>query len=314
MKTLDPICFMLNSIAMGDVIASAPVVKYMIDNFYPDHKNYRLCLKKEFRIFFPFVPDENILDFDKKDNMWGIPDNYPIATLNRKNDARLIRLIPKHMHLSHYASIQLSGRIIDKKFLNYIKPDTGKVDVNKFGIDYSKAVILITSHRDVTRMWKTESILGFADYLKSKGFIPVFIGKSDMDSDKGNNIRTKINLPEDISNFGVDLRNKTSILELVEMMGKSRAVCGVDSGPIHLAGTTSVPIVCGYTSVSSEFRIPIREHGITIPLEPSIECIGCESKWHSTYWNFENCYQKTIECVSMLTTDMFINAFNKIYP
>jgi len=312
MIALDPICFMLNSIAMGDVIASAPVVKYMVDNYYHDHKNYRVCLKPAFRDFFPFVPDENILDFDKKDNLWGIPQEYPIATINKKMDARVTRLTPKHMHLSQFAGIQLTDRLIDKEHLNYVplKP----VDISKFDIDFSKAVILVASHRDVTRMWRNDSILSFAEWLKARGFIPVFIGKENMDGAHGENIRTKIALPADISEYGVDLRNKTTIPELATMMSRSRAVCGVDSGPIHLAGTSAVPIICGYTSVSSEFRIPIRKHGITIPIEPNISCIGCESRWHSTYWNFENCYTKTIQCVEELTTDKFIKAFLEIYP
>ena len=309
MRALDPTCFMLNSIAMGDVIASAPVIRYMVENFYPDHKNYKLCLKMSFRPFFKFVPDDNILDFDEKDNMWGIPQGYSIATLNKKVEPRLTRLTPKHMHLSQFAGLQMSSRIIDKSLLNYEPLDL--VDVSKFGIDFSKAVVLITSYRDVTRMWKNDSILGFAEFLKSRGFIPVFIGKSDMDSTHGDNIKTKISLPEDISEYGVDLRNKTSIVELASIMSKSRAVCGIDSGPIHLAGTTPVPIICGYTSVSPEYRIPIREYGITIPIEPELHCIGCESKWHSSYWNFENCFYKTAECVNMMTTDKFIDAFKK---
>lgn len=309
---LDPICFMINSFAMGDVIASAPAVKFMVDTYFPDHRNYKVCVKPMFRQFFPFVPDENILNFDNKDNMWGIPPEYAITALNRKKEARLARQTPKHMSLGQYAGLQFADRIIDNKHLNYIP--VNYCDVSHFDIDLSKAVILITSYRDVTRMWKNESILGFASYLKNRGFIPVFVGKSDMDVTHGDNIRTKISLPEDISEFGVDLRNKTSIVELATIMSKSRAVCGVDSGPIHLAGTTSVPIICGYTSVSADVRMPVRQHGITIPIEPELKCIGCETKWHSTYWNFENCFYKTAECVDMLTTEEYIIAFEKIYP
>jgi hypothetical protein len=310
-QALDPICFMINSFAMGDVIASAPAVKFMVDTYFPDHKNYKVCVKPMFRQFFPFVPDENILDFDKKDNLWGIPPEYAIAALNRKTESRLPRQTPKHISLGQYAGLQFADRIIDNKYLNYIS--IKQVDISAFDIDFSKAVILITSYRDVTRMWKNDSILEFSTYLKSRGFIPVFVGKSDMDSALGENVKTKISLPNDIGGYGVDLRNKTSIAELATIMSKSRAVCGVDSGPIHLAGTTSTPIICGYTSVSAEVRIPVRQHGITIPIEPELKCIGCESKWHSTYWNFENCFYKTAECVNMLTSDKFIEAFQKIY-
>jgi hypothetical protein len=303
---------MLNSIAMGDVIASVPVIKYMIETYYPTHENYRVVAKPHFRELFPFVPDCNFLDYDKKDNMWGIPANYPISTINRKNDARLTRNTPKHMHLSEFASISLADRILSRDHLNYVSLQ--QVPIDHYGIDFSKAVILITSYRDVTRMWHSQYILEVAEWVTSQGLIPVFIGKTDIV--EGNNreaIKPKTSLPDDISMCGVDLRNKTTISELATIFSKAKAVCGLDSGPIHLAGTTNVPIVCGYTSVSSEFRIPIRKDGVTIPIEPAIECIGCESKWHSTYWNFENCYMKHIDCCKQMTSDKFINALNTIF-
>lgn len=306
----DGICFMINSFAMGDIIATAPVVKYMVDRYFPDHNDYSLVVKPEFRVFFPFVPDKNVFNYDKKENMWGIPQTHAIAPLNTKKESRIIRGTPKHMHLSTYAGIQMADRILSFDELNYV--ELPKVDVSKFGVDFSKAVIFVTSYRDVTRMWKPEHILEVASWVKDNGFIPVFIGKTDMDHTIQESLRPKTSLPDDISEYGVDLRNKTTILGLASIMSQSLAVCGVDSGPIHLAGTTKTPIVCGYTSVSSEYRIPIRKNAITIPIEPNIPCIGCESRWHSSYWNFENCYHKHVDCVGGMTPDKFISALKFI--
>lgn len=308
-RVTDPICFMINSFAMGDIIATAPVIKYMVERYFPDHQHYCVVIKPEYRVFFPFVPDSNILDYNKKDNLWGIPSIYAISSLNTKKEGRITRCTPKHMHLSTYAGIQMADRILSFDDLHYVPLQ--QVDVSGFGVDFSKAVILVTSYRDVTRMWHAEHLLGVATWLKENGFIPVFIGKTDMDQHIPENLRPKTSLPDDVSSYGVDLRNKTTLLELASIMKHSRAVCGVDSGPIHLAGTTHTPIVCGYTSVSSENRIPIRE-GITIPIEPNIHCIGCESKWHSSYWNFENCYFKNTECCTQMTADKFIDALKKL--
>jgi len=119
-------------------------------------------------------------------------------------------------------------------------------------------------------------------------------------------------LPDDITEYGVDLRNETTIEELASIFGEAKAVCGIDSGPIHLAGTTSIPIICGYTSVSPEFRIPYRKEGKTIAITPEIECIGCESRWRSNFWNFENCYYDTIECCKQMTSDKFISALKQV--
>ena len=41
------------------------------------------------------------------------------------------------------------------------------VDVSHFGVDFTKAVILITSYRDLTRSWKPQEILKVAEWVKS---------------------------------------------------------------------------------------------------------------------------------------------------
>ena len=310
-KTLDPFCFMLNSIAMGDVIATAPAIKFMIDRYYTRPDSYLVVAKKAFRDILSFVPDTNFIDYDDKSKpVWGIPDHFAIGALNKKNEPRIVRNTPKSMHLSTYGSLAMADRLIPNEHLNYIP--LPEVDISHFNIDFSKCVILVTSYRDVTRSWAAEEILNVAKWLKMVGLNAVFIGKTDMDHNVTDNIRPKTSLPDDVSAFGYDLRNKTSILELASIFRKVKAVCGVDCGPIHLAGTTSVPIVCGYTSVAAEHRIPIRQNGKTYAITANIECIGCESRWRSNYWNFENCFFDHAECSKQLTADKFINILQHI--
>jgi hypothetical protein len=310
--TLDPFAIILNSLAMGDVLAAAPVVKYMVDNYYTDPSSYLLVAKKLFRPFFPFVPDSNFKDFDSKDEtFWGIPNGFAASMLNKKSEGVFVRNTPKALHLSHFSSLRFCDTIIPLSELNYVPLDP--VDVSKFNVDFSKAVVLITSYRDDTRMWHPEYVLGVAKWLKSKNLIPVFVGKTDMDLDLAKkNLIPKSSLAQNVDEFGIDLRNKTTIPELASIMAKSLAVCGVDSGPIHLAGTTTTPIICGYTSVAAEYRIPSREKGKTYAIEPNIECIGCESRWRANYWSFEKCYLGHIDCCKHLTADRYIDILNSI--
>ena len=310
--TIDPFAFIINSIAMGDVLAIAPVIKYMVDNYYTTPESYLLVAKKQFREFFPFVPDSNFKNFDDThETFWGIPENFAAGLLNQKTEGKFVRNTPKAMHLCHYASIKYADRIIPLEELSYVP--LNPVDVSGFNTDFSKAVILITSYRDETRKWHASHILDTAKWIKSKGYLPVFVGKTDMDTHlEKKSLIPKSSLPEDISKFGLDLRNKTSIVELATIMSQAKAVCGVDSGPIHLAGTTKTPIICGYTSVAAEYRIPARKEGKTYAIAPNIECINCESRWRSSYWNFENCYLGTIDCCKKLTADKYIAILNTI--
>jgi hypothetical protein len=310
--TLDPFAFIFNTFAMGDVIAGVPVVKYMVDNYYTDPSWYRVVAKKAFRPLFPFVPDSSFRDFDSKDEVfWGISENFSASTLNTGSQGQLIRNTPKSMHLSHFSSLKFCDSIIPLEKLPYVP--LAKVDVSKFNIDFTKSVILITTYRDVTRMWYSEEIIKVANWIKQRGLIPVFVGKTDMDLHlEKKSIIPKTSLPEDVAEYGVDLRNKTSMLELTSIIAQAKAICGVDSGPIHLAGTTSTPIICGYTTVGAEYRIPTRVNGKTYSITPNLECINCQSRWRANRWNFENCYFDHANCSKHLTADKYINILNSI--
>ena len=301
---------MLNSFALGDVIAATPVVKYMVSKFYTNKNTYRVVAKKAFRDLFHFIPDENFLPFENKENFWGVPKDFAVGALNRKNEPRLTRLTPKSLHLTDYASLAFCDRLIPQNELNYIA--LIPTDINHFGIDFSKAVILISTYRDQTRSWRNDSILETAKWIKSQGLIPVFVGKTDIEQDLSEAHKPKTSLPNDLSEYGVDLRNKTTLRELYSIFRVSKAVCGVDSGPVHLAGTTDVPIICGYTSVAAEFRVPRRMKGETYPIQVDIPCINCESRWRTNYWNFEKCFTKTEDCSKMLTSEKFIDILKNI--
>jgi ADP-heptose:LPS heptosyltransferase len=214
------------------------------------------------------------------------------------------------MHLGQFASLIMADRILPEKHLQYVP--LAPVDVSHFNIDFKNTVVLVTSYRDVTRMWYAEYILEVAKWLQSKGLTPLFIGKTNMEQNVREAVIPKTSLPNDISEYGIDLRNKTTIPELASIFRQTRAICGLDSGPIHLAGTTDVPIICGYTSISPENRVPYRLQGKTYPIAPDIECIGCESRWRSNLWNYENCYHKHADCCKEMTADKFINILQSI--
>ena len=61
------VCYCVNSFALGDVIATAPAIKWMIDHYHFKNtiSNYIVAAKTAFRDVLHFVPDANFRDFDK---------------------------------------------------------------------------------------------------------------------------------------------------------------------------------------------------------------------------------------------------------
>ncbi len=306
--TLDPIAYVVNSLAMGDVIAAAAVIKHQLDNAYVTPESHTVVAKSRYRELFPYVSDSNWVDFESTDRpQWGIDPSTPIALFNHSAQGKIVRNTPKKVHLLTYASYKLTDSIIPLDQLHYVPLTTVPIDSS---IDWSRAVILVSTYRDTTRRWPAKHMLEFATWLLANQYIPVFVGKTDMEV--GTNQQPRTELPADLSQYGIDLRDRTTIPQLATMMSCCLAVTGVDSGPIHLAGTTSATIICGYPTVSPELRIPSRARGITIPLVPQMECGGCESRWNTSYWNFQQCYLGHADCCEHFTADRYISALQTV--
>lgn len=300
----DKTIYCLNSAAVGDLIASVPSIKYAIDNFHKKSE-YFVGIHEHFKPLFPFVPENRFLevkvDYDK---------TFAVRHLNMLGVGGMnCKLTPSRLKLTEYASIGLLGRVLPDYQTKYIP--LPKVDISHFGVDFSKAVIIITTFRDKQRSILETELVKIAEYVQSKGLIPVYVGKTGAISIwKKHLAQTDFVYP----GFGVDLMNKTSLLELASIMGQSKAVVGMDSGPIHLAFTTDVPVVCGFTTVAPELRIPYRGLAKTEAVVPGITCSFCESNWALNTWNFNNCPRKMelAECVTKMSADKFINALNKL--
>jgi O-methyltransferase len=302
----DPVCYSVNSTAMGDVLAAVPVVKYAIDTYHKEC-DYRVIASKHFRCLFPFVPDSKFLVME--DDTWKFDKTYAVRRLNdvEPKGGNLCRLTPARMMLSHYASIGLVGEILPKSQYAYVP--LNEVDVSKFGVDFSKAVVLVVSYRDINRSIPNEELLKIAEYVHVRGYTPIYIGKTDKGAWKDRPPVSPFTPPP----YGVDLRNQTTIPELASIMSKSIAVIGVDSGPVHLAGTTATTIIASYTNVDWRYRIPARAHGRTVVIEPDpMDCRYCSSRWAKDTYNFLNCYYGHNNCVKSLRAEKYINALKSV--
>lgn len=113
------------------------------------------------------------------------------------------------------------------------------------------------------------------EYTRQKGITPVFIGKKEL-SEQYQAKFSHYNL-----NNGIDLRERTDLLEVTQIMRKARFILGLDNGLLHMAGTTDVPTIFGHNVAALHHRQLRRRKGITIDItvpESELGCIGCQSK------------------------------------
>ena len=305
--------YFMNAGSMGDCIAAAPILKYAIDTFHtPRNQEYRVGMCKEYRSVFHFIPDDKIVyirAWEYDTSLYGFDDYVvrPLVFNTYDNKPRNVGVqsVAKH-HLMHQASLGLLSRIVDLKDFPYIPFEY--VSVDHFSVDWNKAVILSVVSPETHRAWPAEEILKTAEAIRDMGLIPVYVGKT------GKAVNTEIrNLDFEYPGFGVDLVNKTSIQELATIMAKSRAVLGVDSGPMHIAMTTNVPVIFAATTIRPELRIPHR-NATTITIIPDeVACRFCHSDWNLV---MNKCPRNLDipECVTAMTADKFISALTTIIP
>lgn len=304
MRFSDKIIYCLNSAAVGDLVAATPSVKWAIENFH-QNTDYRVAVFPEFRELYPFVPDDKIIPLDVS-----YDKNFAVRKLNMEGGSgNVCRLTPARFRLIDYASIGLLGRLLPDQHLIY--PQLPDVDVSHFGIDFSKAVVFICTNRDHIRAWRGEELTKTAQYVHSKGFMPVFVGRTGLISIWKKSATTDFVYP----GFGIDLLNKTSLSEMATIMKKSRAILGIDSGPLHIAFTTDTPIIAGFTYVRPSLRIPPRnENAKTVAVVPQTPCRFCHSDWQLDFWQWANCPRGLAEpeCVKEMGSELFIRAFDKL--
>ncbi|MCC7186171.1 MAG: hypothetical protein IT185_08030, partial [Acidobacteria bacterium] len=123
-------------------------------------------------------------------------------------------------------------------------------------------------------------------------------------------------LPKDVLDCCIDMREKTTLLELRDLLGHANAVVGVDGGTLHLAGTTDVPIVFASGTTLPKHRY-IARHGshnyrVRYVGPRNLECYGCQSNWPLTTLHFTRCAYGDNVCMDLLHPDDFTNGLKDL--
>ena len=147
--------------------------------------------------------------------------------------------------------------------------------------------------------------------ILNKGMTPVILGKTEMD---GGTEKKFLHAEYDFSDT-LNLIDKTTMLEAQAIMSRAHSVVGLDNGLLHLAATSSVPILFGYNIASIEHRAPRRREGITLNLAPSeqeLPCVFCQSKMRYTNHSFDKCTYEDMACLTIMNAEGWTRAFERL--
>lgn len=144
------------------------------------------------------------------------------------------------------------------------------------------------------------------EHIREQGLTPIFLGKSVVETGNSRNIHTEYDR-EIRYDLGLDLRDKTSLLDAAAIMSRAAVVVGHDNGLLHLAGCTATPIVFGFNLASPEHREPRRPKGRTYNVtltQAELACIHCQSNTNFVLgYNFRHCFYGDNMCITRLFED-----------
>jgi hypothetical protein len=175
------------------------------------------------------------------------------------------------------------------------------------------------------KLFKAKVMVPIMEWAMENGYRPVIVGtKTSHTSVAAEGAFIPIKLIDEADKIPgrllvdcVDLREKTTLLQLRSICGHAKAVVGVDGGTIHLAGTTDTNIVYGLTTTLPKHRYIARhgdpEYKIRYVGPRDLECAGCQSNYTLLLGHdFRFCPYGDSICTDHLHHDDFIHGLEEL--
>lgn len=195
-----------------------------------------------------------------------------------------------------------------ENYAHFEQDDLDKIELPAvaLALEAKKYAVITTGQTTNSRVVPKGAWNDIIDHVIARGLTPVFLGKAVMDTGNAQNIHTKFDADTHFD-MGIDLRNKTTLMQAASIMSRAAMVIGHDNGLLHLAGCTDVPIVFGYNLASPEHREPRRAVGrvynVTLT-QKELACIHCQSNCNFVIgFNYRNCFYGDLACMPLLFSD-----------
>jgi ADP-heptose:LPS heptosyltransferase len=234
--------------ALGDTLCATPTIRKLYNSY-----NKKISIITNIPVLFYNNPYVNEI-FDGSINREELKDRYDIFEtfdISYKENG----VCNKHnaMDIRQFHAISLGFMLNkDEMSLDY-RPSYDTLIPNI----PEKYVLIHTVQNWNSRTWNINNWRLLTKLLNEKGIPVISIGKDS--SELGGSDVDKPVFDFEIEN-GLNLVNKTSLDETWSLISNSSCFVTMDSGLLHLAGTTDAQIIQLGSSINPEFRSPYR-HG-----------------------------------------------------
>lgn len=242
------ICLDLSSArGIGDTICSTPVIRKLysayqkpipIITLYPEVFNNN-----------PYVKEVFPTDYDRNE----LEKRFDIVSSFNVNEANQRGIVLKHnlMDIRQFHASTLGFSLSPDEMSVDFFPDPYE------GIENlpDKFVLIHPTQNWASRTWSAQNWMNLVQVLNDEGIPVVSIGKDSSEIGFFNTQKPVFNFEIPL---GLNLLNKTTLSQSWWLMSKCLCFITMDSGMLHLAGTSSCHIIQLGSSIKKELRAPYR--------------------------------------------------------
>jgi ADP-heptose:LPS heptosyltransferase len=243
----------INAVGMGDALTSTPAIR-KLSNIYSSKIS---IISNHYDLFKnnPYV--ENNFKFnetiDKSQyEVFSVFEQNSINKLNKIESVRKHHACCTERSCAYDLGFDLTT---DELQLDFFPTNDCIYDIKNFG-DF---ICLHTTSNWKNRTWSNENWQELSDKISDLGFNIVIIGKDHEEVNFDKSICHKkcfVPLGQNVINISND---GSSINDIWHIIDNAKAIVTLDSGPLHLAGTTDTWIIQIGSARHPEFNAPFRK-------------------------------------------------------
>jgi len=194
----------------------------------------------------------------------------------RSREGAPIHSVENHLNLVRAAGIEVQ-KPWPRLFLPPARPEeTRRIEElwSGGGLTGKRAVVLHVGAGNAFRDWGSQNLTALALRLAALPDVQVALVGSAEDVPRAGEIRMKS------GNAVISFAGTLNLIELREAIGRAMLFVGPDSGPMHIAATTSTPIVALFGPNLPEYNAPWRAQATVI--EKTLDCRPCKQRTCTT--------------------------------
>jgi ADP-heptose:LPS heptosyltransferase len=291
---MKPVCLNLEECnGLGDLICATPTIKKLHDAY--ERKIIVISKMPELFKMNPYVENSHkasSIDMDYFKANYIMHNSFYLVG---KKDERGIEMKHNMIDIRQFHAIHLGFMLGQDEMECYYKPIEPKKN-----FVHEKYAVIHPVNSWPNRTWSQENWLKLAEELVKSGYTVVAIGKDSSETGFFNVNKPVHDMDTD---HIINLMNQTTISETWHLINDAAVVITMDSGILHLAGTTETPILELGSPINPEFRRPYRKTSKHIYVRGGCG-LHCSSnmKYALEYWPTIDYVQPLIGCLEKKET------------